>query len=88
MEFLAHPYLLISLLVLIALHVLAAVLYRRRLVAKILNYVNIGLHIALLPLLAYMKLTIEEAVLFYMISIFSYTLIFAVLHASLEKRGR
>ena len=66
------PAVLAILAVLIALHVVS--LFVSEKIAKILTYVNIGLHIlTLLPLL-YFKFTIEDGVLVYMISLFAYTL--------------
>ena len=66
------PIILLMLALLIGLHI-ASLLVKEKL-GKILTYVNIGLHILLLPLLLIQKFTIEEGVLVYMISIFAYTL--------------
>ena len=66
------PVILLALAVLIGLHI-ASLLVSEKL-GKMLTYVNIGLHILLLPLLLIEKFTIEEGVLVYMISIFAYTL--------------
>ena len=66
------PVILLMLALLIGLHI-ASLLVSEKL-GKILTYVNIGLHILLLPLLLLQKFTIEEGVLTYMISIFAYTL--------------
>ena len=66
------PVILLALAVLIGLHI-ASLLVSEKL-GKMLTYVNIGLHILLLPLLLIQKFTIEEGVLVYMISIFAYTL--------------
>ena len=66
------PVILLMLALLIGLHI-ASLLVSEKL-GKILTYVNIGLHILLLPLLLIQKFTIEEGVLTYMISIFAYTL--------------
>ena len=66
------PVILLMLALLIGLHI-ASLLASEKL-GKILTYVNIGLHILLLPLLLIQKFTIEEGVLTYMISIFAYTL--------------
>ena len=66
------PIILAMLAILIGLHI-ASLLISEKL-GKILTFVNIGLHILLLPLLLLQKFTIEEGVLCYMISIFAYTL--------------
>ena len=66
------PLVLVTLLVLIGLHI--GILFMPEVLAKIMTYVNIGLHIAILPLMLMYQYTIEEGVLVYMISVFSYTL--------------
>ena len=66
------PVILLMLALLIGLHIASLIVSEK--LGKILTYVNIGLHILLLPLLLIQKFTIEEGVLTYMISIFAYTL--------------
>ena len=66
------PIILAMLAILIGLHIASLLVSEK--VGKILTYVNIGLHILLLPLLLLQKFTIEEGVLCYMISVFAYTL--------------
>ena len=66
------PLVLLALTLLIGLHV--GILFMPDMIAKIMNYVNIGLHIAILPLMLTYRYTIEEGVLVYMISVFSYSL--------------
>ena len=66
------PMILAMLAILIGLHIASLLVSEK--VGKILTYVNIGLHILLLPLLLLQKFTIEEGVLCYMISVFAYTL--------------
>ena len=66
------PLVLLALAVLIALHIVSHFVSEK--LSKILTFVNIGLHVALLFLLMYKGFTIEEAVLAYMISLFAYTL--------------
>jgi hypothetical protein len=57
----------------VLLHVLVAFLPAK--VARVLSYVNILWHVALVILLSFMGKTIEEAVLVYLISVFVYTLL-------------
>lgn len=43
-------------------------------IGKIVNFVNIALHIAYIPVMLFAKFKIDLAVLVYMISVFVYTL--------------
>ena len=79
------PIILLMLALLIGLHI-ASLLVKEKL-GKILTYVNIGLHILLLPLLLIQKFTIEEGVLVYMISIFAYTLASYIVYKVSEGKG-
>ena len=79
------PVILLMLALLIGLHI-ASLLASEKL-GKILTYVNIGLHILLLPLLLLQKFTIEEGVLTYMISIFAYTLASYIVYKVREGEG-
>lgn len=57
--------------------------------AKILTFVNIALHIAIIIPLLLDSVPIEEALLVYMISIFSYTLFSYLNHiVAVKKEGR
>ena len=76
MKLLQTPVVLLFLLLLILLHIVSLV--ARGKTAKIINFVNIFLHIALFIPMLNSRFSIEEAVLVYMISIFFYTL-FAVI---------
>ena len=69
---------------LIVLHVAASIFIGK--VTKIINIMNITLHIALIFLLLICKIPIDEAVLLYMISTLAYTLA-RYIKSSLEKRG-
>ncbi len=76
MKLFQTPIVLLFLLLLILLHIVSLV--ARGKTAKIINFVNIFLHIALFIPMLNNRFEIEEAVLVYMISIFFYTL-FAVI---------
>ncbi len=65
------PLVMAVFLVIIALHVLALIF--KETPSRILNFVNIFLHILIIPLLIYYNFTFEESVLLYMISITVYT---------------
>ena len=71
MENILNPIVLISLALLIGLHVLSVILHG--VPARAVTYTNLALHVALLFVLSYLKLKIEEAVLVYLISVFAYT---------------
>ena len=68
MEFLKYPTLLLGLLLFILLHIASAIV--RGKLSKLLNYVNLALHIIFLIPMMTLGLTIEDAVLMYMISVF------------------
>lgn len=77
---------ILLLLAFIAMHIATELLPRTA--AHIVSYVNIFLHaLAVLPL-GILKFTIEEAVLFYMISVFSLTLIRTVSFLVRGKRAQ
>ena len=63
-------YALIITVVVISLHIVTA--FSKSLPFKILNYVNIGLHIALFLTLILENVPIDEAVMVYMLSVFVY----------------
>jgi hypothetical protein len=65
------PAVLALLALLIVLHIVGA--FVKEPFARILNYLNIGLHLLMLAPFILYKFTIEEAVLVYMISVFAYT---------------
>lgn len=67
------PLLLYVLIAMCAIHVVTSVV--PRIVAKILNYVNLILHITTLYLLMYTGAKVNEALLLYMISMFVYSLV-------------
>ena len=71
MKIFSAPAALAALGVCIILHVAAVCIPERA--SRILNYVNIGLHVVLVAVLAISGLTIEESVLAYLISLFVYT---------------
>ncbi len=71
MKIFSAPAALVALGVCIILHVAAVCTPERA--SRILNYVNIGLHVVLVAVLAISGLTIEESVLAYLISLFVYT---------------
>ena len=73
MTIFTNPWLLIALIAVCVLHILANFL--PGILAKIVNYVNIGLHIASLGLLMWQRCNVDESLLFFMISIFVYTLV-------------
>jgi hypothetical protein len=70
------PLLLYALIAMCAIHVITSVV--PGIVAKILNYVNLVLHIATLYLLMYTGAKVNEALLLYMISMFIYSLVYFV----------
>lgn len=70
-----EPLVLLLLLLLIGMH--AAAIFTKGNVSKIIQYVNIGLHLLLFVPMINAKFHIEEAVLVYLISFFAYTLISA-----------
>ncbi len=72
MELFTNLYAMGTLAVFMLLHVICVLL--PELPAKILGYVNIALHVAGVVAFAFFGLTIEEAVLLYLISVFTYTL--------------
>ena len=72
MELFTNLYAMGTLGVFMVLHVVCVLL--PELPAKILGYVNIALHAAGVVAFAFFGLTIEEAVLLYLISVFTYTL--------------
>ena len=61
-------------------------------VAKILNYLNIGLHLATLVQLMYYRAEVDEALLLYMISMLVYTAVayvkYYILRAVSARRDR
>ena len=67
---------IISLSVIVLLHIITAIFDNK--ISKILEYVNVTLHIALVLALLYDGVPIEEAPLAFMISLFVYTLTRAV----------
>ena len=86
MAIIENPLMLIPLSSFIAIH--AATEFLPRTAARIVGYVNILLHaLAVLPL-GILKFTIEEAVLFYMISVFFFTLIRTASFIVREKRAQ
>ncbi len=76
MLLISTPIIMAILALIIAIHILAAVL--KETASRILNFVNIFLHIAMVPLLIYYKFTVEESVLLYMISVTVYTFSFVI----------
>ena len=78
---------LILLGVTLALHVLVALIPSNA-VARVLSYVNILWHVALVVLLSFMGKTIQQAVLVYLISVFAYTLIELVCYRLSAKAHR
>lgn len=68
------PLILISLILLCAINI--ASVFLKDLAMKICNYVNIALHAGCIFLLMYHEIPIDDAVLYYMISVFVYTLAF------------
>ena len=84
MTILQSPAVCAAFCLLIALHITAAIFNGK--VSKIINIVNITLHIALIFPLLICKIPIDEAVLLYMISTLAYTLA-RYIKSSLEKRG-
>jgi hypothetical protein len=72
MELFTNLYAMAALGVCILFHILCAILPDTA--ARILNYVNIGVHAASVVAFAFFGLKIEEAVLLYLISIFVYSL--------------
>ena len=85
MKLFSTPVVLLFLALLILLHFVSLV--ARGKMAKILNFVNIFLHIALFIPLLDNKFSIEEAVLVYMISLFAYTLFAVLLYRRAVKRS-
>ena len=78
------PMLFAALIAMCAIHI--AVSFLPSLIAKILNYVNLGLHIATLVLLMYYRADVDEALLLYMVSIFVYSVNAAVRYKIGSKR--
>ena len=72
MELFTNLYAMAALGVCVLLHILCAILPDA--VARILNYINIGVHAASVVAFAFFGLKIEQAVLLYLISIFVYSL--------------
>ena len=68
MSILETPLVLVALCVMLTIHI--ATCFTPKLVSKILTYVNMTLHIALIYPLMYFQFDIDEAVLVYMISVF------------------
>ncbi|MBE6634434.1 MAG: hypothetical protein E7620_08870 [Ruminococcaceae bacterium] len=66
-----NPLLLAAIIVACVLHGLA--IFLPGILSKVINYVNIGLHIASLALLMWQRAEVDEALLFYVVSIFVYT---------------
>ena len=85
MDILSYPIIPIALAVLIVLHAAAVIL--RGALGKVISYINILLHVAMLLPLSYYKIAIEEAVLVYLVSIFSYTLISTVHYGITVRRA-
>ena len=85
MQLFSHTAIIISLVALILIHVCTLFIKNAKLCTAI-SFVGIGLHVAVLPLLLYYKLSIEDSVLFYMISVFCYTLIHTLGFAYDKKR--
>ena len=85
MDILSYPILLGALAVLIVLHIVSIILHGMG--AKLVSYLNIALHVAFLFPLAYYKIRIEEAVLCYLVSVFSYTLAATVHHYVISRRA-
>ena len=67
------PSILVALILVSGLHIASS--FTPGIVSKILNYVNIALHLASLVLLMWQKCEVDETLLFYIISIFVYTVI-------------
>ncbi len=78
MEFIKSPVILIGLIAFITIHIVSELV--SDFIAKILTYVNIGLHTLLIIPMLNRGISIEEAVLVYMISLFAYTLTGAIGH--------
>lgn len=76
MQLWSSPLVFCSLIFLIGMH--AAAVFLPEKIGKILQYVNILLHILYLAPLLYAHIPMDEAVLSYMISVFFYTVFFAV----------
>ena len=72
MKLLSSTPVLVALGVCVILHVLSCLLRGRA--SRVLSYINIAMHIALVILSAFASLPIEEAVLVYLFSLFVYTL--------------
>ena len=86
MQLFSHTAIIISLVALILIHGCTLFIKNNKLCLAV-ALVGIALHIAALPLLLYYKLSIEDSVLFYMISVFAYTLIHTVSFAVNKKRA-
>lgn len=85
MQLFTHIPVILSLVLLILIH--ASAVFIKNKAGTVISFVGIGLHIAALPLLLYYKLSIEDSVLFYMISVFSYTLISVIYFYLGEKKA-
>ncbi len=75
---------LCAIILIIAVHVVSA--FMKEKIAKILQFVNIGLHNALFLTLMLSDIPIDEAVLSYMISVFTYLLVGYIRHGGGEGR--
>ncbi len=80
----ATLFVFIALAVFAVLHVLSIFLDEE--LAKILSYVNIGLHICAIFLFMWLNMSIFQTVLVYMMSIFVYTQINFVLYLISKRR--
>ena len=67
-----------AIILIISIHIISA--FMKDNIAKILQFVNIGLHIALFLILILSDIPIDEAVLSYMISVFTYLLVGYIRH--------
>ena len=84
------PCLLWALIAMCAIHIVTSIL--PGIVAKILNYANIALHLATLVQLMYFRAEVDEALLLYMISMLAYTAVayvkYYILRAITARRDR
>lgn len=85
MTLFSSPIVLAALVVILILHVISPLLPHG--IARPLAYVNIVLHIALILPLIYFDFDLEEAVLIYMISLFTYTSTGFVCQKISERKG-
>ena len=82
----SNPYLVIGILLILALHIVSAILSGK--IVLIINIVNIALHIALFLLLIIFGIPFDESALVLMMSVFVYALShFAVAKTSGEEVG-